>query len=83
MKRLTIAALPMPGLSRIAAERTKLSIGLLILLSVNACVTGSRAGNCAGWSRAEYTAADIEVISEKLARWLDQHDSHYEATCGR
>ena len=31
---------------------------------------------CAGWTRAEYEDRDIDVISDKLAEWLDSHDAN-------
>lgn len=31
---------------------------------------------CLGWSEADYTAHDLEVISDQLAIWLEQHETY-------
>lgn len=53
---------------------------MALTLLVASCVTGS-ASNCAGWTPPQYEEADLDVISDTLALWLEQHAQHWEDTC--
>jgi len=65
-------------------KRLGLAVILSLMLSGCAFLIGEQApqtapvDKCAGWTSAEFTAEDIEVISQELSDWLDSHEANGE-----
>lgn len=54
---------------------------VLALTTLASSCAAIGAGNCAGWTKIVGEPQDADVISDKLALSIREHNKHYAETC--
>ena len=62
-------------------KQAKLILLLMLMTLASGCATTYVSDYCLIASEPQYTAQDVEVISDELAMWLEQHQTKYRAVC--
>lgn len=54
---------------------------MTLTLCASGCATTPANDYCLIATPAVYTAQDVELVSDELARWIDKHNAQHRALC--